>query len=78
MNDLHLLTISQAHQLLKEKKISAVELTKASLAYLAKMEDKVQACVTISEDVALEQAKEADKAISSGKIKPLTGIPVMR
>ena len=77
MNDLHQLTISQAHQLLKERKISAVELTKASLAHLAKVEDKVQACVTISEDVALKQAKEADKAISSGKIKPLTGIPAL-
>jgi aspartyl-tRNA(Asn)/glutamyl-tRNA(Gln) amidotransferase subunit A len=77
MNDLHLLTTSQAHQLLKEKKISAVELTKAILAHLAKMEDKVQACVTTCEDVALEQAKEADKAISNGKIKPLTGIPAL-
>jgi aspartyl-tRNA(Asn)/glutamyl-tRNA(Gln) amidotransferase subunit A len=77
MNDLHQLTISQAHQLLKEKKISAVELTKASLARLAKMEDKVQACVTTCEEAALEQAKEADKAISSGKIKPLTGIPAL-
>src|SRR4030066_2132885 len=75
MKDLHQLTISQAHQLLKEKKISSVELTKASLAHLAKVEDKVRACVTISKDTALEQAKEADKAISSGKIKPLTGIP---
>ena len=77
MNDLHQLTISQAHQLLKERKISAVELTRASLTHLAKMEDKVQACVTTCEDVALEQAKEADKAISSGKIKPLTGIPAL-
>jgi len=77
MNDLHQLTISQAHQLLKEKKISAVELTKASLAHLAKMEEKVRACVTTCEDVALEQAKQADKAISSGKIKPLTGIPAL-
>jgi len=77
MNDLHQLTISQAHQLLKEKKISAVELTRASLARLAKMEDKIQACVTTCEDVALEQAKEADKAISNGKIKPLTGIPAL-
>ena len=75
MKDLHQLTISQAHQLLKEKKISSVELTKASLAHLAKVEDKVRACVTISKEAALEQAKEADKAISSGKIKPLTGIP---
>jgi aspartyl-tRNA(Asn)/glutamyl-tRNA(Gln) amidotransferase subunit A len=77
MNDLHQLTISQAHQLLKEKKISSVELTKASLAHLAKMEKKVQACMTNCEDIALEQAKEADKAISNGKIKPLTGIPAL-
>jgi len=77
MNDLHQLTISQAHQLLKEKKISSVELTKASLAQLAKVEDKVHACVTVSEDTALKQASEADKAISSGKIKPLTGIPAL-
>ncbi len=75
MNDLHQLTISQAHQLLKERKISSVELTKASLAHLAKVEEKVHACVTITEDAALKQAREADKAISSGKIKPLTGIP---
>jgi aspartyl-tRNA(Asn)/glutamyl-tRNA(Gln) amidotransferase subunit A len=77
MNDLHQLTISQAHQLLKEKKISSVQLTKASLARLAKVEDNVHACITISEDAALEQAQEADKVISSGKIKPLTGIPAL-
>ncbi|MCX6009760.1 MAG: Asp-tRNA(Asn)/Glu-tRNA(Gln) amidotransferase subunit GatA, partial [Chloroflexi bacterium] len=77
MNDLHQLTISQAHQLLKEKKVSSVELTKASLARLAKVEDKVHACVTLTEDAALEQAKNADKAIGSGKIKPLTGIPAL-
>jgi aspartyl-tRNA(Asn)/glutamyl-tRNA(Gln) amidotransferase subunit A len=77
MNDLHQLTISQAHQLLKEKKVSSVELTKASLARLTKVEEKVNACVTISEDSALEQAKEADKVISNGKVKPLTGIPAL-
>jgi aspartyl-tRNA(Asn)/glutamyl-tRNA(Gln) amidotransferase subunit A len=77
MNNLHQLTIGQAHRLLKDKKISAVELTKASLAHLAKVENKVHACVTTCENVALEQAKEADKAISSGKIEPLTGIPAL-
>jgi aspartyl-tRNA(Asn)/glutamyl-tRNA(Gln) amidotransferase subunit A len=77
MNDLHQLTVSQANQLLKEKKISSVELTRASLAHLAKVENKVQACVTICEDMALEQAKEADKAIRNGEIKPITGIPTL-
>jgi aspartyl-tRNA(Asn)/glutamyl-tRNA(Gln) amidotransferase subunit A len=50
-------------------------LTKASLTHLVKVENKIKACVTVCEDIALEQAKEADKAISSGKITPLTGIP---
>jgi len=77
MNDLHQLTIGQAHQLLKEKKISSVELTEASLAHLAKVDDKVRACITVSKDTALEQAREADKAISSSKIKPLTGVPTL-
>jgi aspartyl-tRNA(Asn)/glutamyl-tRNA(Gln) amidotransferase subunit A len=77
MNDLHQLTISHAHKLLKEKRISAVELTEACLTQLNTMEKKVQACVTICEDVALEQARAADKAIRSGKIQPLTGVPAL-
>ena len=77
MNNLHELTISQAHQLLKEKKISATELTSACLAHLSKMEKKVHACVTTCDDYALEQAKEADKVIKSGDIKPLTGVPAL-
>ena len=77
MNNLHQLTIFDAHRLLKEKKISSVELTTASLSQLAKVEDKVHACVTICGDLALEQAKQADKIINSGKITPLTGIPAL-
>ena len=77
MDELYKLTISQSHQLLKEKKISSVELTKSCLQHLRDMEGKVHACVTIIEDIALEQAKEADKAISSGKIDSLTGIPTL-
>ena len=77
MDDLHQLTISQAHQLLKERQVSSVELTKASLRHLAEVEDKVRACVTVNEDVALKQAEEADKVMNSGEIKPLTGVPAL-
>ena len=77
MDELHELTISQAHQLLKAREVSSVELTRASLRRLAEVEDKVQACVTICDGVALRQAEEADKAINSNAIKPLTGIPVL-
>ena len=75
MDKLYQLTITQAHQLLKERKVSSVELTKASLKRLAEVEEKVHACVTVNEKAALKQAAVADQAISSGKIEPLTGIP---
>ncbi|MBC8512128.1 MAG: Asp-tRNA(Asn)/Glu-tRNA(Gln) amidotransferase subunit GatA [Dehalococcoidia bacterium] len=77
MDDLHQLSISGAHQLLKEREVSSVELTKASLRHLAEIEDKVRACVTVTEDAALRQAEEADKAMTSGEIKPLTGVPAL-
>jgi len=77
MDDLHRLTISEAHQLLKGKKISSVELTRACLKRLGQAEEKVHACVTVCAETALKQAEEADKAISGGKVQPLTGIPAI-
>lgn len=77
MDKLYQLTIADAHQLLKEKKISSVELAKSSLQRLTEVEKKVHACVTICNETALKQAEEADKVISNSNIKPLTGIPVL-
>ncbi|GAH90147.1 unnamed protein product, partial [marine sediment metagenome] len=69
--------IHEAHELLKQRKISSVELTRSALKRIAEVEDKIHACVTIIEDSALRQAEEADKHISSGDIAPLTGIPTL-
>jgi len=77
MNELCRLTIHQAHELLKQKEISSVELTKSVLERIAAVESKVQACITITEDVALREAKKADSCIASGDITPLTGIPAL-
>ena len=77
MNELHQLTIHEAHELLKQRKISSVELARSALKRIAEVEDKIHACVTIIEDSALRQAEEADKHISSGDIAPLTGIPTL-
>ena len=77
MNTLHQLTIAEAHQLLRKKEISALELTRASLQRLANVEQKVHACVTVCEDSALEQAEAADKAIGRSNVTPLTGIPAL-
>jgi len=77
MSDLHRLTIHEAHALLKEKKISSVELTRATLKYLESTDGKIRACMRITADHALESAKAADKAIAEGRCSPLTGVPAI-
>ena len=71
------LTIHEAHQLLKKRELSSVELTKGVLERIHHVEDKVRCFVTITEDAALAQAKDADERIKAGKLSPLTGIPAL-
>jgi aspartyl-tRNA(Asn)/glutamyl-tRNA(Gln) amidotransferase subunit A len=73
----HRLTIHEAHQLLKDKKLSSVELTKDCLRRVKEVEPKVKALVTVTEELALEQAQNADRRIATGDINPLTGVPVV-
>jgi len=77
-NELHQLTIHEAHELLKQRKISSTELTKSVLKRIAEIEGKVHACVTIVEDIALKEAEKVDKYIKTAReITPLTGIPAL-
>jgi aspartyl-tRNA(Asn)/glutamyl-tRNA(Gln) amidotransferase subunit A len=71
------LTIHEARQLLKDKKLSSVELTKSYLERIGKVEPKLHALVTVTDELALSQAKKADKLIAAGDTHPLTGIPVV-
>ena len=70
------LTIREAHELLTTKKISSVELTQAMLDRIHDVDKKVKSYVTVTDDLALEQAKKADERIAKGEnVTPLTGIP---
>ena len=73
---LHTLTIEEAHEKLKNKEISAVELTQSCLDRIKKTDDKIEAFLAVAEKEALDQAEQADVKIKDGKIEPLTGIPV--
>jgi aspartyl-tRNA(Asn)/glutamyl-tRNA(Gln) amidotransferase subunit A len=75
-SDLHQLTIHEAHELLKNRQLSSVELTKNYLERIARVEPKVRAFVTVTDDLATEQARKADELIAAGKGGPLTGIPI--
>ena len=61
------LTIQQAHQLLKTKQLSSAELTQAVLEHIHRVESKIQALVTITDELAQEQAQKADKLIETLK-----------
>lgn len=70
------LTIQEASQLLKTKKISSVELTQAMLKRIHDVDTKIKSYVTIADDFALAQAKQADERIAKNEnLTPLTGIP---
>ncbi|HQU03618.1 MAG TPA: amidase, partial [Acidocella sp.] len=70
------LTIAQAGAKLAAKEISAVELTAAHNAAVAALNPRLNAFITTTPELALEQAKAADAVIAAGKAGPLTGIPL--
>lgn len=62
--------------LIKSKKITSLELTQLYLARIKKFKDTLQCVITITEELALQQAKQADEEISNGKYRgSLHGIP---
>jgi len=71
------LTIVQAHKGLLEKKFSALELTKLFLNKIKKEDKKFSSFITVTDDLALSQAKKVDKLISARKKIPiLAGVPL--
>jgi Asp-tRNA(Asn)/Glu-tRNA(Gln) amidotransferase A subunit family amidase len=76
INELAFYSISQLASLIKNKKITAVELTKFFIERLKKFGDTLQCVISLTEDIALQQAAQADKEIAAGKYRgPLHGIP---
>ena len=70
-------SIAEAAGLLREKKISPVELTTACLARIEQLDPSINAFITVMHDSALAQARKAEAEIHSGNWRgPLHGIPV--
>jgi len=74
--ELYELTIQQAHDLLTSRQISSVELTRAVLARIQRVEPQVDAFLHVDGPQAIARAQEADKRIGAGDAGPLTGIPL--
>ena len=71
------LTVHQLSELMAQKEISSVELTNAYLERISKVEEKIQAFITITKEEALAQAQAIDKKRMQGEeLSPLAGLPM--
>lgn len=74
--DLAFYPISDLAVLIKDKRITSIELTEIYLGRIKKYSTQLECAITITEELAREQAAKADEEISAGNYRgPLHGIP---
>ncbi|MFQ5876408.1 MAG: amidase [Acidobacteriota bacterium] len=76
LDDLAFLPVTRLAALIKSRRITSVELTRMYLDRLKRLDPQLKCVITLTEELALEQAARADREIASGKYRgPLHGIP---
>ncbi|MFO1464657.1 MAG: Asp-tRNA(Asn)/Glu-tRNA(Gln) amidotransferase subunit GatA [bacterium] len=74
--ELHHLTLAEAGEKLRKKEVSSTELTQAILKRVAALDSKIESYLTVTPEIALEQAKAADAKLAKGEaLPPLAGLP---
>ena len=74
---LYYLTIHEAQQLIRSRKLSPVELTRAVLDRISAVDGKLHAYINLMADSAMQEARAAEAEIVHGKWRgPMHGIPV--
>lgn len=61
---------------LRNREFSSLDLTKNFIERIKKHDGSINSFITVTEELAIDQAKEADILIAKGKAKALTGIPM--
>lgn len=70
-------TLTEAAEQIRARKLSPVELTRACLDRIERLNPTLNAFITITADLALEQAQQAESEIAAGNWRgPLHGIPI--
>jgi Asp-tRNA(Asn)/Glu-tRNA(Gln) amidotransferase A subunit family amidase len=68
--------LTQLAELIRTKQVSSVELTEMYLGRIKRLNPKLLCVVTVTEDLAMRKAHDADKEIAAGRYRgPLHGIP---
>ncbi|HLJ88862.1 MAG TPA: amidase [Candidatus Angelobacter sp.] len=76
LEDVAFWPVTQLAELIRTKQVTSVELTEMYLNRLKRYNPKLLCAVTITDDLAMRQAREADREIAAGRYRgPLHGIP---
>jgi amidase len=75
--EIHFLEATELAALLKSGAISPVEATQSMLARIATVDAKLKSFALVTSDLALEQARQAEREIRAGDYRgPLHGVPI--
>lgn len=74
--ELYSLTIHELHERIRKREVTSQEATESVLNRIESIEGKVHAYITVTRELAIDQAKQADQKIKRGEGSTLTGIPL--
>jgi aspartyl-tRNA(Asn)/glutamyl-tRNA(Gln) amidotransferase subunit A len=74
--DLHALTLHELQDLLGKREVSARELTESFYRRIEALDDRLHAYLTLTPELALAQAEQADQRRQRGESGPVLGIPL--
>ena len=73
----HYATITELAPLIRSGELSPIDLTRAQLDRIERLNPKLRAYATVTADLAIEQAEQAESEIADGKYRgELHGIPI--
>ncbi|KJU76401.1 glutamyl-tRNA amidotransferase [Ectopseudomonas oleovorans] len=73
---MHQLTLAEIARALADKQFSAEELTQSLLARINQLDPQLNSFITVTENLAIAQAKAADARRAAGENSPLLGAPI--
>src|SRR5450759_3727841 len=72
-----MLNLTEAAEQIRTRKLSPLELTRACVARIEQLNPVLNAFITVTAELALEQARQAETEITAGHWRgPLHGIPI--
>ena len=70
------LSLTELRQKLVAGEISSVAVTEAMLDRIAERDNEIKSYLTVTDELALAQAAEADVRLAAGERSPLLGVPI--